>query len=119
MGKKVTKEAATGGKCADALKIDLKAEWNKLTKENRWLRTEVNRLEGELRQVRADRDNWRKQALEENSRLEEILQRLRRYLDASEEEERRSKAHMDAYNAKTAAFNALLKYADIPKGGAA
>ncbi len=120
MGKKVTKEAAaTGGKCADAPKIDLKAEWKKLTEENRWLRTEVNRLEGELRQVRAEREDWRKNALDGNARLEGILKRIRRYVDAQMEEDRISKLNLEAYNAKTVAFNDLLKCDGIPKGGMA
>ena len=83
------------------------------------LQAEVNRLEGVVRQANSDRDNWRKQALNENARLEGVLERVRRFVEAQGEEERISRLNMDAYNAKTAAFNALLKCADIPKEGLA
>ena len=94
---------------------NLQRENEKRNENENWLQREVNRLECELRQAQSDRDNWRKQALAENSRLEEILQRLRRFLDASEEEERRSKSHMDAFNEKQMAFKELTDFALIPK----
>lgn len=84
-----------------------------LRRENEKVNSELRQFSNDLLSMTADRDNWRKQALEENSRLEGTLQRLRKYLDASEEEEHRSKAHMDAFNEKQAAFKELVDFALI------
>ena len=72
------------------------------------LRADLNHVEGNLRQAEADRDNWRKQALEENSRLEGVLERIRTFVTAQNEEDRISQLNMDAFNAKQAAFKALI-----------
>ena len=88
-----------------------------LQRENERVNLEVRQFSNDLAAMTADRDNWRKQALDENSRLEGILQRLRRYLETSDEEERRSKAHMDAYNEKQVAFKELTDFALVPTEG--
>lgn len=90
-----------------------------LQRENERVNLELRQFSNDLAAMTADRDNWRKQALDENARLEGVLGRVRKFVEAQGEEERISRLNMDAYNAKTAAFNALLKCADIPKGGVA
>lgn len=77
------------------------------------LQREVNRLEGELRQAQSERDNWRKQALNENARLEGVLERIRTFVTAQNEEDRISQLNMDAFNAKQAAFKALISCGGI------
>ena len=100
----------------DARIAALEEQNTNLQRENERVNLELRQFSNNLAAMTADRDNWRKQALDENSRLEGILQRLRRYLDASEEEERRSKAHVDAYNEKQVAFKELTDFAlIIPK----
>lgn len=78
------------------------------------LRADLNHIEGNLRQAEADRDNWRKQALNENARLEGVLERIRTFVTAQNEEDRISQLNMDAFNAKQAAFKALISCGDIP-----
>ena len=100
----------------DARIAALEEQNTNLQRENERVNLELRQFSNNLAAMTADRDNWRKQALDENSRLEGILQRLRRYLDASDEEERRSKAHIDAYNEKQVAFKELTDFAlIIPK----
>lgn len=88
-----------------------------LLRENEKIKIELREYKKDIVAITADRDNWRRQALDEDSRIDGILYRLRRYFDTSNEEERRSKAHMDAYNAKQAAFKELVDFALIPEEG--
>lgn len=85
-----------------------------LQREIERLHAELNRVEGNLRQAEADRDNWRKQALNENARLEGVLERIRAFMTAQNEEDRISQLNMDAFNAKQAAFKALISCGGIP-----
>lgn len=84
-----------------------------LQREIERLHAELNRVECNLRQAEADRDNWRKQALNENARLEGVLERIRTFVTAQNEEDRISQLNMDAFNAKQAAFKALISCGGI------
>lgn len=88
----------------------MKRECKKRNESENFLQREVNRLEGELRQAKSDRDNWRKQALEEDACKNALLQRIQRYVWAQNEEERISRMNMEAFNRKTAAFRELIDF---------
>lgn len=88
----------------------MKRECKKRNESENWLQREVNRLEGELRQAKSDRDNWRKQALEEGACKNALLQRIQRYVWAHNEEERISRMNAEAFNRKTAAFRELIDF---------
>lgn len=90
--------------------VQLKEQVKDLSNENQLLQRNVNRLEGELRQTKSDRDNWRKQALEEDACKNALLQRIQRYVWAFNEEERISRMNAEAFNRKTAAFRELLDF---------
>lgn len=87
-----------------------------LTKEVERLQAEVYRLEGVVRQANSDRDNWRRQALEENARLEAVLSCIRRYAEAEKAESIAADESLKAYNRKQAALRELL-LCQTAKGG--
>lgn len=126
MARKVQRRAVDTGVKLNMVDVDekyglrnriaaLEEQNTNLQHENERVNLELRQFSNDLLAMTQDRDNWRKQALDENARLDEVLQRLRRYLETSEEEERRSKAHMDAYNEKQVAFKELVDFALIPK----
>lgn len=126
MARKVQRRAVDTGVKLNMVDIDekeglrnriaaLEEQNTSLQREKEEISLELRRFSNDLWAMTSDRDNWRKQAADKNDLLEGILQRLRRYLDASEEEERRSKAHMDAFNEKQVAFKELTDFALIPK----
>ena len=88
----------------------MKRECKKRNEGENFLQREVNRLEGELRQTKSDRDNWRKQALEEDACKNALLQRIQKYVWARDEEERTSRLNMEAFNRKTSAYRELLDF---------
>ena len=88
-----------------------------LTKEVERLQAEVYRLEGVVRQANSDRDNWRKQALEENASLNAVLSRIRRYAEAEKAESIAADESLKAYNRKQTAFRELLLCQTAEGGG--
>ena len=118
--------------------VQLKEEIKKLSDENQtmtreckkrnesenFLQREVNRLEGELRHAKSDRDKWRKQALEEDAKANAVVQCVRKFVWAQNEEDRISKMNMEAFNRKSAAFRELIECSGAvepphPSGGMA
>lgn len=88
-----------------------------LTKKVESLLAEVYRLEGVVRQANSDRDNWRRQALEENARLEAVLSCIRRYAEAEKAEAIAADESLKAYNRKQTAFRELLLCQTAEGGG--
>lgn len=98
----------------DARITALEEQNTNLQRENERVNLELRQSSNNLAAMTADRDNWRKQALDENARLEGVLERIRTFVAAQNEEDRISRLNMDAFKAKQAAFKALISCGDIP-----
>lgn len=88
-----------------------------LQRENERVNLELRQFSNDLAAMTADRDNWRKQALEENARLEAVLSRIRRYAEAEKAESIAADESLKAYNRKQAAFRELLLCQTAERGG--